>query len=87
MPILNDKQKLMRKIQQNTFALVEANLYLDSHPTCKMGLEYFRKHKEEQERLEKEFNEKYGPLTANQSEGTKKWEWVISPFPWERGES
>lgn len=87
MPILNDKQKLMRKIQQNGFALVEANLYLDSHPTCKMGLEYFRKHKAIQEELEKEFNENYGPLTAFQSEGTKKWEWVMSPFPWERGES
>jgi spore coat protein JB len=87
MPVLNDKQKLMRRIQQNGFALTEAVLYLDSHPTCKMGLEYFRKHKAEKEELEKEYNEKYGPLTAVCSEGTQKWEWVKMPFPWERGES
>ncbi|ADU21494.1 spore coat protein CotJB [Ruminococcus albus] len=87
MPVLNDKQKLMRRIQQNSFALTEAVLYLDSHPTCKMGLEYFRKHKAEKEKLEKEYNEKYGPLTAESSEGTNKWEWVMRPFPWERGEN
>lgn len=87
MPVLNDKQKLMRRIQQNSFALTEAVLYLDSHPTCKMGLEYFRKHKAEKEKLEKEYNEKYGPLTVESSEGTNKWEWVMMPFPWERGEN
>ncbi|EGC01349.1 MULTISPECIES: spore coat protein CotJB [Ruminococcus] len=87
MPVLNDKQKLMRKLQQSCFALAEANLYLDSHPTCKMGLEYFRRHKAEKEAIEKEYTEKYGPLTAVQSDGTKKWEWVAAPFPWERGEN
>ncbi|MBP1534811.1 MAG: spore coat protein CotJB [Ruminococcus sp.] len=87
MPILNEKQKLMRRIQQSCFALAEANLYLDSHPTCKMGLAYFKKHKAEKEALEKEYTEKYGPLTAIQSDSDKKWEWVAKPFPWERGES
>ena len=87
MPVLNDKQKLLRRLQQSCFALAEANLYLDSHPTCQMGLEYFRKHKAEKDAIEKEYTEKYGPLTAVQSEGTKKWEWVQRPFPWERGEN
>ncbi|WP_295151564.1 spore coat protein CotJB [uncultured Ruminococcus sp.] len=87
MPVLNDKQKLLRRLQQSCFALAEANLYLDSHPTCQMGLEYFRKHKAEKDAIEKEYTEKYGHLTAVQSEGTKKWEWVQHPFPWERGEN
>ena len=34
MPILSEKERLLRKIQACSFALVEANLYLDSHPTC-----------------------------------------------------
>ena len=45
MAIPNEKQKLMRKLMACSFALTEANLYLDSHPTCKMGLEYYKKHK------------------------------------------
>lgn len=35
MPILSEKERLLRKIQACSFALVEANLYLDSHPTCR----------------------------------------------------
>ncbi len=38
MPILSEKERLLRKIQACSFALVEANLYLDSHPTCRDGL-------------------------------------------------
>ena len=74
---------LMKKIQTSCFALTEANLYLDTHPTCRDGLEYYRRHKEEYEKVKKEYEEKYGPVTAISSEGKKKWEWVTQPFPWE----
>lgn len=84
---MTEKQRLMRKVQSTSFALVEANLYLDSHPTCRSGLEYFRKHKEEHEKAVKEYEEKYGPLTAASSDSQKRWDWVVTPFPWERGES
>ena len=87
MPMLSDKQKLMRQVQQESFALVEANLYLDSHPTCPMGLKYYALHKKEYDELMKQYNEKYGPITAGQSSTEKKWGWVTTPFPWERGES
>lgn len=87
MPILNNKERLMRKLMACSFSLTEANLYLDSHPTCQYGLEYFRKHKEEYEKLLKEYTEKYGPVTFRDSTAEKKWDWVVSPFPWERGES
>ena len=87
MPILNEKQQLMRKIQQESFALVEANLYLDSHPTCPYGLKYYAQHKKEHEQLMDEYAEKYGPIRAEQSSTEEKWGWVTTPFPWERGES
>ena len=87
MPILNEKQQLMRKLQSESFALVEANLYLDSHPTCPMGLKYFAQHKKEYDELMKQYAEKYGPLTVCQSSTEKKWSWATTPFPWERGES
>lgn len=84
MPILSEKERLLRKIQACSFALVEANLYLDSHPTCRDGLAYFARHKAEKEKLIAQYNEKYGPLTITQNNSSKKWEWVTSPFPWER---
>lgn len=79
----NDKQKLMHKVQMYGFAVVEANLYLDSHPTCRDGLKYFREHKAKYDEAVAEYEAKYGPLTAAASEGTRKWEWVTEPFPWE----
>lgn len=83
----SEKQRLMRKVQSCAFALVEANLYLDSHPTCPNGLKYFAEHKKEYEDAVKAYESKYGPLTARASESLKKWEWVTSPFPWERSEN
>lgn len=87
MPMLSEKQRLGRKLMACKLAMVEANLYLDSHPTCPMGLEYFRKHKAEYEKVLAEYVASFGPVTAIQSDNDKKWEWVITPFPWERGES
>lgn len=84
---LTDNQRAMRKVQAAAFAMVEANLYLDSHPTCTDGLEYFEEHKKAYEKAVEEYEEKYGPLTAIASNNKKKWEWVVTPFPWERGES
>ncbi len=84
MPMLNERQKLLRRLQACSFALVEANLYLDSHPTCREGLAYFAEHKAEYEKLMAEYTEKYGPIRPGQSNSDKKWEWVKTPFPWER---
>jgi spore coat protein JB len=50
-----ERQALMLKVQQLSFALVEANLYLDSHPTCEHGIAYFKKHKAEFEKAKAEY--------------------------------
>lgn len=85
--MLNEKQKLLRRLQAARFALVEINLYLDSHPDCQEGLKYFREKRAEAKRLTDEYQTKYGPLTAIESPAEERWEWVETPFPWERGES
>lgn len=81
---LTDKQRLLRKVQSAGFALVEANLYLDSHPTCPSGLEYFAKYKTAYEEAVKEYEDRFGPLTITGADCSKRWEWVSEPFPWER---
>ena len=71
----------MKNVQIADFELIEANLYLDVYPNCKKGLEYFYKARERATYLRKEYEEKYGPLTANSNMG-KKWDWIDSPWPW-----
>ena len=77
------KQELLHSIQVADFALVEANLFLDSHPTDPNALQYFEKYKMMLEELTKEYVSKYGPLLARQYEGWDRWKWVDSPFPWQ----
>ena len=85
--MLSEKQKLLRRLQAARFGVIEANIYLDSHPTCRHGLKYFKEKKAELEELTAEYESKYGPITAVASNTTDHWEWVSTPFPWERGES
>ena len=79
-----DRQAMMLKVQQLSFAVVEANLYLDSHPTCEKGIAYFKKHKEALDKAKAEYESKYGPLCIDSAldEKDKKWQWVCEPFPW-----
>ncbi len=84
---LSDKQKLMRKIQDQAFVLYDVMLYLDSHPTCKEALEYYHKHREMKEKLIEEYERTYGPITAMGVVNEGKWTWSTCAFPWERGES
>lgn len=84
---LSDKQKLMRKIQDEAFALVDVMLYLDSHPDCKEALSYFKKHRAMKEKLVEDFEKTYGPITAEGVLSDDRWTWSTCAFPWERGES
>ena len=79
----NNREILLKRVQNSNFALIEANLFLDTHPTDKAALEYFKKHQEILKQATKEFTEKYGPLKASDYEGEPSWEWISDPWPWE----
>ncbi len=80
----NHRSQLLRKIQVHSFALVEANLFLDSHPYCKKALEYFKCHKVAYDKYVAEYEAAYGPLTAHVGPDCNEWKWVQGPWPWER---
>lgn len=77
-----NRQELLRSIQVADFALVEANLFLDSHPDDENALRYYARYKEILERLTNEYVRRFGPLTARQYEGWDRWKWTDEPFPW-----
>ena len=78
------RNKLLRKIQKHSFALVEAHLFLDGHPNCQRALEYFTCQKEMLDRYVAEYEETYGPLTARSGACNDSWKWIQGPWPWER---
>ncbi len=81
---MTPKDKLLRTIQMYCFALQEIKLYLDTHPDCPKGMEYYHKYKKLRNEAVEEYNRMYGPLTADMVESKEKWTWTDGPFPWER---
>lgn len=80
---MTSREIAMKKIQMYSFAITEANLFLDTHPGNKKTLDYIRKMIALYNNAYAEYVECYGPLKATDvSDCAGKWEWINSPWPW-----
>lgn len=77
-----DREAMLKRVQEHDFALVEANLFLDTHPCDRTAQEYFKSHLSAAQAARREYEAKYGPLKAENYEGGA-WTWVCDPWPWE----
>ena len=82
---MTNKEKAMKRVQAYSFALVEATLYLDGHPTDKRAIKYYNDMKAEYERAVEEYEKDHGPLTLGSNHTTENntWQWVNHPWPWQ----
>ena len=76
------RTELLRKVQALSFAKVETELYLDTHPDSQQALNYYRKILDELDVAMTEYQNKYGPLFAEGVVGDR-WTWVEGAWPWE----
>ena len=80
-----DRDKMLHEIMALDFALVDLNLYLDTHPTCTETIELFNNVAKKRKVMVESFEAMYGPLTAfNYTNSEDMWDWVEEPWPWER---
>lgn len=79
---MTDKQKAMLLVQQTCFALDEAVLFLDTHPTDKKAMEYFRRAQIKRDAAVADYEKRYGPLTAAATKSAE-WNWIDNPWPWQ----
>ena len=80
----DEQEKLLYNLLTISFAAHELNLYLDLHPEDQSMLTLFNDYKNQKDRLTKEYEEKYGPLTVctmNQSDSA--FNWTNTSWPWE----
>ena len=75
------KNDLLRKIQALSFAKVETELYLDTHPDSTQAMNYYKKTLAELDEAMTEYQNKYGPLFAEGVVGDR-WTWVDDTWPW-----
>ena len=76
------KNDLLRKVQALSFAKVETELYLDTHPESTQALNYYKKILEQLDDAMTEYQNKYGPLFAEGVVGDR-WTWVEGAWPWQ----
>ncbi len=77
------KEALMKEIMRLSFVTLETNLYLDGHPTNKKALAYFKRYNEMLKAKKKEYEQMYGPLTADGNVSDKEWLWSTQKWPWQ----
>ncbi len=83
---MDNRAALVRRIHALDFALLELNLFLDTHPDCEEALYKRREYQAERMALIEAYESQYGPyvVTAKQVQG-EHWSWVDGPWPWEYG--
>lgn len=79
----HERHALLTALQAEDFVVLEAALYLNTHPNDSAALEFFKEHKAKAASLREEFESIYGPLTINAVKGDI-WSWISSPWPWEK---
>ncbi len=79
----SEYHRLLKDISIIDFTLVELTLYLDIHCDDKNALEYFLHYNRIKKQLEKEFSQKFFPLSVNKIEDCNEWNWASAPLPWE----
>ncbi len=79
----NDCKKLLERLREIDFSLVDTVLYLDAYPHSTEALGYYQKLKCERSDLVKTLAEGCNmPMTAFDNYGDV-WSWTDAPWPWE----
>ena len=78
-----EREKLLKEIMALDFALLDMNLYLDTHPNDTQVLNSYKKYLDKSCELRQKYQEKYGPLTPRYVSDNKKWNWIDNPWPWD----
>ena len=79
-----ERAALLSKIQKLSFAKIESQLFLDTHPECRQALEYFKDVVKNLKAAREEYAAKYGPIGTTDIEGDR-WTWVDGVWPWHTG--
>ena len=83
---MNEREMMMRRIATLDFAIVELNLYMDTHPNDTEVNAKLNDYKKKSDELKKEYQDKYGPITSKTIEDNR-YGWIADPWPWNNSES
>ncbi len=79
---MTEREMLLKKIGTCKFAIVDIDLFLNTHPHDTEMLKKREDYVRQLLPLVESFEQKYGPLTKADG-GVNKWAWVKDPWPWD----
>lgn len=79
------QKKMMQFVRETYFAMLEASLYLDTHPYDEKAMDYFNKYQQMYNDALKDYENNCGPLTISGIDTCDGWSWTQEPWPWEGG--
>lgn len=82
---MNEKQRMMEAVYTNGFALDDARLFLDTHPTDRAAIDYYQQKSRLYQQALDYYEEKFGPLRPENGAMDGHWGWANGPWPWEGG--
>lgn len=79
------KAALMKQMNEVSFAMDDAKLFLDTHPGDMKALAYFENMAGLRNSALAAYESQYGPLFAEHVTSGKAWTWETEFWPWEGG--
>jgi len=78
-----NREKLLKELMAADFAVIDLNLYLDTHPNDQRAITIYNAMVQRAKMLRDSFERMYGPLTP-MFIGTCPFKWINEPWPWQR---
>lgn len=78
---MTEQEVMLRRIAALDFAIVELNLFMDTHPYDEEVNDKLNSYKHKSKMLREEYEKEYGPLTSKAKE-KNRWGWISDPWPW-----
>ena len=79
-----ERTDLLKRLQSYGFAAHDMLLYLDTHPNDTKAFRMFKDLVGKTKELKAEYEKMYGPLTAFATANSATFNWLDSPWPWEK---
>ena len=79
-----NRDELLQKIMELDFYIVDLHLYLNTHPDDGEAIQMYNDAVLQNRELRAQYSEKYGMLMSNHCVSAVPWQWIDSPWPWQK---
>lgn len=83
-PPMHTRESLMKQIDEASFAMDDAALFLDTNPDNTDAMQYYRNAAAMRKNAMDAYQSQFGPLMIDSVMGNR-WDWVTEKWPWEGG--